>query len=194
MILFLLIIYYLKYDTQIKPAPKPSILINSERSISSDSLAKTQIAPVNSFGPPIRLIIPVIDIDANIQHLGVNLKGEMDVPDNIIDVGWFKFGSLPGEIGSAVIAGHFNGKKNEAGVFANLNKLKKGDQIFIKNDKNQLITFIVKQIRFYDPGYAESIFNSNDNAHLNLITCDGTWDKIKKTYNKRLVILADISL
>lgn len=140
---------------------------------------------------PIRLIIPTININADIQHLGVTQAGEMEVPNNNIDVGWFGLGPRPGERGSAVIAGHFNGKNGKAGVFANLDKLKMGDKLFVKDDKGKIITFVVRESRTYDPGYANDVFNSNDGTHLNLITCDGVWDETKNSYSKRLVVFSD---
>lgn len=134
-------------------------------------------------------MIPAINVDAQIQYLGVNSKGEMEVPSNTADVGWFKFGPRPGEKGSAVIAGHFNGKNGEAGVFANLDKLKEGDLVFIKT-----LTFRVYKTQIYDPGYADEVFSKNDDIYLNLVTCDGTWDGVKKSYNKRLVVFTNLVL
>jgi len=131
-------------------------------------------------------------VNAAIQPLGVTPNGEMDVPGNIVDVGWFKPGPRPGEKGSAVIAGHFDGKNGEAGVFFNLYKLKEGDKIYIKDDKGVSITFVIRESRTYDPGYAEDVFSSNNGIHLNLITCDGVWDGVKKSYSKRLVVFTDI--
>lgn len=144
-------------------------------------------------GLPVRLIIPLINVDAGIQQVGVTPKGDMDVPDNSIDVGWFKLGSRPGEKGSAVIAGHFNEINDQAGVFFNLYQLKKGDNIYIKDDRGTTIAFVVRESRLYDPGYADEIFSANDNAHLNLVTCDGVWDGAKKSYTKRLVVFADLA-
>lgn len=141
---------------------------------------------------PVRLSIPTINVDANIQSLGVNQDGEMEVPSNITDVGWFKFGSRPGEQGSAVIAGHLNGQNDQVGVFANLDKLKVGDKIIVTDTQNISTTFIVREKRLYDSGYADDVFSQSDSPHLNLITCDGLWDKNKKSYTQRLVIFADI--
>jgi LPXTG-site transpeptidase (sortase) family protein len=145
-----------------------------------------------TFGLPVKLIIPPINVSADIQYLGVNPKGEMAVPGNIVDVGWFKLGPLPGEIGSAVIAGHFNGVNNQAGVFANLDKLKPGDKLSVIDDKGVSVTFVVRESRLYDSGFADDVFSQNDSAHLNLVTCDGLWDKVKKSYTKRLVVFTDI--
>lgn len=144
-------------------------------------------------GLPLHLIIPAINVNANVQHLGINEKGEMDVPDNTADVGWFNLGPRPGEIGSAVKDGHFNGKDGASGIFKNLFKLKSGDKLYVEDDIGVMTTFIVREIRTYNPGYEEEVFSLNDNAHLNLITCDGTWDETRKSYSKRLIVFADIS-
>lgn len=141
---------------------------------------------------PIRLVIPVINVSARIQQVGVTSKGEMDVPSVVTDAGWFRFGSRPGEVGSAVIAGHLDGQNGEAGVFSNLNKLKKGDKIFIKDDKDNSITFVVRESRIYSVGYAEEVFSDNSGRHLNLVTCDGVWDEGKKSYSKRLVVFTNL--
>lgn len=141
---------------------------------------------------PVRLIIPKIKVNANIQFLGVNKKGEMEVPSNNVDVGWFQLGSVPGEKGSAVFDGHFNGVDGGSGVFASLDKLVKGDKIFVENAKGSLLTFVVRDSRVYNPGYSEDVFGQNDGAYLNLITCDGLWDKATNGYNKRLVVFAEL--
>lgn len=141
---------------------------------------------------PIRLIIPKINVDALIEYVGVTATGVMEVPDTTINVGWFKLGPQPGERGSAVVAGHFDGKNGEAGVFMNLYRLKEGDKIYVKDNKGASIAFVVREIHIFDPGYANSVFSVSESAHLNLITCDGVWDGARKSYDKRLVVFADI--
>ena len=145
----------------------------------------------NRPGIPIRLIIPAINIKTTIQQLGVNPKGEMEVPNSILEAGWFKNGSVPGEIGSAVIAGHLDGESGEAGVFADLYKLKENDLIYIEDDKGESFVFVVREKRILNSGYAEEVFSLNDGVYLNLVTCDGVWDLNKKSYNKRLVVFTE---
>ncbi len=146
-----------------------------------------------SQGLPVRLKVPSINVDAAIQYVGLTSKRAMEVPNNSVDVGWFDLGVRPGERGSAVIDGHFDGENGDSGVFTNLYKLKKGDKLFIEDDKGVTISFVVRQSRIYAPGYADEVFSLNDSAHLNLITCDGVWDGVKKSYSKRLVVFADAS-
>lgn len=144
-------------------------------------------------GFPLRLKIPSINVDASVEYVGVTDKGEMAVPKDINDVGWFNLGPRPGEKGSAVIAGHIDGVRGEPAVFAKLDKLKPGAILYIEDDKGATITFTVRESRIYNPGYAEEVFSSGSGTHLNLVTCDGVWNGDKKSYTKRLVVFTDIA-
>ena len=117
----------------------------------------------------------------------------MDAPKGPAEAGWYSLGVRPGEVGSAVIAGHSGWKNNIPAVFDDLYKLRIGDKIYVKDDKGGLVSFVVKEIRTYDPkADASDIFGSNDGeAHLNLITCEGVWDPVTKSSSKRLVVFAD---
>jgi len=56
-----------------------------------------------------------------------------------------------------------------------------------------LITFVVRKFQIYNSnGIASNVFNSTDGkSHLILITCNGVWDKVYKSYSKRLIVFAD---
>lgn len=142
---------------------------------------------------PVRLKIPKIDIEADIEYVGLTSEGAMDVPQQPDNVAWFNLGPRPGEIGSAVIAGHSGWKDNRPAIFDNLFKLKIGDKIYITDDQGNTTTFIVRGSRKYDQkAEASTVFSSNDNqAHLNLVTCVGDWNTQDKTHSERLVIFAD---
>jgi len=145
-------------------------------------------------GLPVRLKIPGIDVDAVIEHVGLTPDGSMDTTKGPDGVTWFKLGPRPGENGSAVIAGHYGTWKNGKGsVFDNLYKLRKGDKLYIEDDKGAIISFVVRESRKYNPSAdASDVFGSNDGkSHLNLITCEGIWNKVSKTYSNRLVVFAD---
>jgi LPXTG-site transpeptidase (sortase) family protein len=145
------------------------------------------------FGLPVRLKIPRIGINSVVERVGLTPGGAMGVPKSTNTVAWFELGQRPGEKGSAVIAGHFGIKNGKASVFDNLYKLRKGDKIYIEDNKGKIISFVVRESRRYDPGAnAQAVFGSSDGkAHLNLVTCEGTWNKISKSYPKRLVIFTD---
>ena len=144
--------------------------------------------------PPLRLLIPSLGIDAFVQYVGVNTKGNMGAPDNYTDVGWYRFGTSPGQIGSAVIDGHVDDGLSLPGVFKNLNEIKKGDDIYVVAKDGSEIDFVVTDIQLYPYNAAPTnpIFNRQDKARLNLITCKGTWVAGEKTFSKRLVVFAQL--
>jgi LPXTG-site transpeptidase (sortase) family protein len=141
---------------------------------------------------PIRLIIPGIQVNAAIEQVGITPEGAMAVPRNINNVGWYNPGPRPGERGGAVIAGHYDGENGAKGVFQNLHLLKIADKIYIEDSDGKMTLFIVKESRLYNPDAdASTVFGQSDGSHLNLITCEGTWDQAQKSYSKRLVVFAD---
>ncbi len=150
-------------------------------------------AEQSNFGLPVRFKTPIINVDAKVEYVGLTPEGLMDVPKDYTNVAWYNLGQRPGENGSAVIAGHYGLKNGEEPAFNNLYKLHQGDKIYIEDDKGAIITFVVREIRSYEPNTdASDIFMSDDSkSHLNLITCEGVWDKISKSYPKRLVVFAD---
>lgn len=157
-----------------------------------NSVDNTQVLAINVLNSvqtfPVRLKIPSISVNAAIEHVGVTPAGIMGIPVDTSNVAWFSLGPKPGERGSAVIAGHFDDVNGEDAVFTNLNLLKKGDELFVENNKGEVITFVVQGSGTYDPGYADEVFSRNDGSYLNLITCDGVWDDVKKSFSKRLIV------
>lgn len=154
-----------------------------------------QAKPTESVPYPLRLRIPAIKVDANIKQVGVNEKGNMATPGNFTDVGWYKYGTKPGGRGSAVMAGHLNNALGLDGVFANLNKTKIRDDIYVMREDGSGVRFTVMDIQSYpyDQTPTDAIFNTADGVYLNLITCGGKWLQEKKTYDQRLIVFAKLT-
>ncbi len=156
---------------------------------------KNTISPVQIHaGVPVRLKIPKIRVDAALESVGLTPQGAVDVPKGPVNAAWYKSSPRPGEKGSSVITGHFGiWKGGIPTVFNRLSELKKGDKIFVKDDNGITMTFIVRESRSFKPNAdAAVVFGLADGmSHLNLITCEGIWNKISKSYPKRLVVFAD---
>ncbi len=142
---------------------------------------------------PLRLKIPKIEVNAVIEYVGLNTDGAMGVPKDPADVAWFNLGARPGEVGSAVIAGHYGWRNNIPAVFDDLHKLRPGDTLVIEDDRGASTTFVVRESRRYDPtADASEIFLQSDGiAHLNLVTCEGVWNVATDSYSRRLVVFTD---
>ncbi len=143
---------------------------------------------------PVRIDIDAIGVHAKVQEVGKNAKGEMAAPSDYKTVAWYAPGTRPGAPGSAAFAGHLNNSLSSAGVFANLDKLRVGDLVVITDAQGKKRTFSIIASEIYpaDQPPDELIFATYGPSHVALITCDGAWNKGKKSYDERLVMFAKL--
>lgn len=147
-------------------------------------------------GQPVRLTIPSIGVDADIESVGLSWRGngEMGVPTNFTDVGWYNGGVLPGMPGNAVIDGHLDGKDVPRAVFYDLDRLQPGDVVEVMDEEGNTLTFrVVRSALYdYDAPTADIFTGDASQARLNLITCAGDWDTTAKLYDKRIVVFTEL--
>lgn len=140
---------------------------------------------------PVLLSIPAIDVTANVQQVGLTASGKMAVPNNFRDVGWYRYGTVPGHTGSAVIAGHVNNGLAFPAVFSKLDQLTPGDDIYLTTKNGKKLHFVVVSSQAYSKDAATAdIFSDDSGKLLKLITCTGTWLPSLKTHDQRLVVTA----
>jgi len=151
--------------------------------------------PVPRAGLPVRLKIPKIKVDADIEYVALAADGAMDVPKNYDNTAWYQLGPRPGEQGNAAIAGHVDSKTGKA-VFWDLPKLKAGDEIFVVGDDGVERKFVVTAIESYKRTDAplERIFGPTTNKHLNLITCDpdSGFNRATSEYGGNVVVYTEL--
>lgn len=187
------------FPIQDKPASYVSYAKNLETTgTTSVSVIKGTGSSLIIPAQPDRLVIPVIGVDATIEGVGLskNGSGDMGIPTKVMDVAWYNQGITPGMPGSAVIAGHLNGKVigSTKGTFYDLNKLKVGDLVEIVDKQGKTLKFKVagSQTYNYNASAGEVFLSDTTKARLNLITCAGDWVQSKKIYNKRLVVFTEL--
>ena len=167
-----------------------SFLENSATSPAARPHKQVKLGP----GFPVRLEIPKINVSANLDYVGLTSDGALAAPDTPMSAGWYDKGPRPGEKGSAVIDGHFGWRDNIPAVFDNLSTLQKGDKIYVVDENDRRIAFVVRESIVYgSDGAVPAVFRSSDGkAHLNLITCEGTWNELQQSYSNRLVVFTDM--
>lgn len=165
-----------------------------ETAVVSSTLKAQVVSPTKAAvqATPNYLIIPNAKVNTNIIEVGITAKGNLDVPNNYTEVGWYKYGPKPGQIGSAVLDGHVDNGGSIPGPFKNLRNLKVGDDIYVDMSDGTRVHYKVTLSEVYDtdkfPG--KKVFHENDNKYLKLITCHGKFVKSMDTYDKRLIITA----
>ncbi len=170
------------------PSPKP----RSTKAPTATATPEPTPAPVAAKPVRLRINTPEVKVDAAVEHVGKTPEGAMDVPKAWENVAWFEPGYEPGELGNSVIAGHFDSETGPA-VFYEAKKLKVGDVLEVEDERGKVTKFRVRKVELFDAASAPiyEIFGPSDEAHLNLITCDGTFDREVGQYDKRLVVFSD---
>lgn len=159
---------------------------------SRSAVTKTEV--VTQPGVPVKLIIPKIHVQATVESVGMDYQGRMDIPKNVDNVAWYNLGSKPGDIGNAVIDGHFDKVTGAPAVFYALNTLSPGDKIISIDARGEKYTFLVvrKKDYLFDKFPLHEVFGSSDKPMLNLITCQGIWNKKTKNYSQRTVVYSEL--
>lgn len=141
---------------------------------------------------PVRLAAPAIGVDAPVVHTGITRRGNMAVPSSYRDVGWYRYGTPPGGVGSAVMAGHLDNGASLPAVFNRLSELRPGDELLVYTAEGERIRFVVEDTQTYPfrEVPTEKVFGRSDTARLNLVTCAGKWLSGEATYSERLVVYA----
>ena len=137
------------------------------------------------------IIIRKLSVNAPVEAVGVTANGEMGTSKSLWNVAWYKDGTLPGTLGSAVLAGH-SGAPDELGIFKNIDQLNSGDEIDYRfKDGNTVKYKIYKKATYpVNDMPLKDIFNKTGGKYLNLISCYGNWDYASSRYDKRIVVYA----
>jgi Sortase domain len=150
-------------------------------------------SPGSTFPSPVTLRIPDLKVDAPIEAYGVNSRTrQMDVPHNVTDVAWYRFGPTPGQAGSAVLAAHVDLEGQGPGVFFRLGDLEAGDLIEVLYDDGSELAFEVQARALYPKEELplDAIFSKEGPPVLTLITCGGGFDRDVARYDSNVVVYA----
>ena len=144
---------------------------------------------------PTRLRIPSIGVAAPAVAVGVEDDGEMEVPADVRDVGWYRHGPAPGEPGAAVIAGHVDSREQGRGAFFDLRRLDVGARVEVTDADGNVQRFDVVARRTYDKAVlpADALFARDGPPQLVLITCGGDFDPAAGSYRENVVVYAQPS-
>jgi sortase (surface protein transpeptidase) len=169
-----------------RPTPAPLWQPNSQSLL-------TEVNRADQGPDPVRLRIARISVDAPVGEYGIDLEtGQMDVPANVSEVGWYRFGPKPGEPGSAVLAAHVDLDGYGPGVFFDLEVLEPGDRIEIVYADDTKRTFEVEARATYlkDELPLDVIFSREGPPALTLVTCGGDFNSSISSYDSNVVVYA----
>jgi len=132
-----------------------------------------------------RLSIPAIRVNAGIIGVGVTRSGHLAIGGSVRDVYRWRDGVLPGQAGSAVLAGHTWSKG--PGVFDNLGSLRIGNLVIV--GKNRFKVTRVRRVTGMSSQEVSQLFSDRGKARLVLITC-GDRNNLTGVYRTRIIVNA----
>jgi len=171
---------------------KDVIVVND---FSQSTSTPTEVSEYSvSASEPTRIRIPSVGISTTFEEpLSLNQDRTIQVPDSYEQVGWYKGGVTPGEIGSSVILGHVDSYEGPA-VFFSLGQIEEGALIEITRNDGSVATFSVTALERYEQEEfpTELVYGDVDHAGLRLVTCSGTFDKGEQVYSHNTVVYAEL--
>ena len=137
--------------------------------------------------------IPDLSVKARILQVGVDKNNQVMTPKNIYDAAWYNGSSKPGEMGAAIIDGHYVGPTTH-GIFSKLAQLKPGSKISIERGDGKVLSFSVvknETVPLEKVDMAQMLVSSDTSRPgLNIITCSGKSDPKTFEFADRTLVYA----
>ncbi len=149
--------------------------------------------PADRLAAPARVRLAGIDVDAAVVPVGVDGRGEMEVPEKVDTVGWYRFGPGPGsDAGSAVLSGHVDDRVQGRGAFYSLTDLGTGDPVQVDLADGTVLDYRVTLVERIDKSVlpTDRLFARDGAPHLTLVTCGGEFDYATRNYRDNVVVTA----
>lgn len=175
-----------------------SEILKSDNNVRTNQNVEAQIVtPTQVPNPknPEYLIIPKLNVSVDVESVGKDSAGRMDVPKNHLNAAWYRLGATPGELGNSVIAAHYDTPEGNPSVFYEIDTLLVGDEIIVKDEDGVEYVFKVTDITTYENKNfpIDEVFGSHSKKRLNLITCAGFFDQTISDYTDRTVVFSEFS-
>ena len=157
------------------------------RDASLDSLADSRAAA------PTRLVIRDLGVDATIKAVGVQPDGAMVIPAAPTSVGWYRYGSAPGDpAGNTVIAGHVATREDGPGALAPLRGAKPGMRVTLTTADGIRHRYQVvgRELIMKKALPVDEIFARDGKPLLVLITCGGEYLPELRSHRDNVVVTA----
>jgi len=175
------------------PAPTPRPTSSAPAAVPTEPVPTGPVAAEADAPAPVAIRIPDLSIDQAMVPLGVTPERKLEVPEEWMDIGWWKTGPAPGEAGGAVIAGHVNGDGKPA-VFVDLPSLAVGAQVEVQREDGSVATFVVRSKEQFpkDDFPNERMYTFEGPSFLHLVTCGGSFDTRSGHYDDNIVVFAEL--
>jgi len=158
--------------------------------------AKRYRAPrdVGAVAAPVRLEIPALSIESDLERVGKRTDDTIDVPKRPARAAWYVDSAPPGQPGAAVMLGHVDSKKGPA-VFYRLHELRRGSAVIVYRADGSAVRFVVDKVEQHSkdafPGV--DVYFPTVRPTLRLITCGGNYVRSAGGYQANVIVFASLA-
>lgn len=178
------------------PTPTPTEAATATPSPTRTPPPTPTATPTPFDGAVARIKIPRFNVDAPIEELAINGRGELDTPkDENTSVGWYYIYDKPGWSGNAIFSAHVYYHSDPA-PFMNLAKSAEGDEVIVAmEDGTEYRYTVISNKRYHrdDIPMGDIIWpkeKADYDEWVTLITCGGQLDSTGQEYVSRDVVVA----
>ena len=148
------------------------------------------------YGTPKKLIIKSVDLRVDITSVGLDFKGYLETPEDWEIAGWYRKSARPAEIGNVIINAHYDDSYGKPAAFWELKNVNLDDKVTVLDSYGRAYDYRITNFYYLDTNDPERLQVFENEAlkipALTLITCGGTFLPSEGTYNKRLVVNAEL--
>jgi hypothetical protein len=173
-----------------QPTPQPTPEPGPVPAIATRDAAPSAVAAVPG---PVRLTVRALGVDAAVDPIGVAPDGQLDLPEDVDRVGWYRFGPVPGGAGSAVLAGHVDDQAQGLGALGPLREAAPGDDVQVTDATGATTRWRVVGRELVDKPDLPlgALFGRAGPPRLVLITCGGPFRPELRSYRDNVVVVAE---
>ena len=158
--------------------------------VNTDSLALLSLQSTS----PVTISMPDLAIEMPIEPHGLDVEGQMSLPETPFSGAWYQYGSAPDSIqGSTVIAAHVDSRVYGVGPFSRLREAQAGMAITVTDQAGVLHTYSVTSVERISKAEVDlaKVFTAVGDPHLVLITCGGEFVQEDRYYTDNYIVTAE---
>ena len=140
---------------------------------------------------PDLLRFPDLAITAAVVPTGVTGRGDAQIPRDGDRVGWYRYGSRPGDArGAAVLIGHRDTRAEGPGALFDLDAALPGTRLQVRSGPRTLDYEVVSLRSIEKAALPDTLFRRDGRHRLVVITCGGPYLPEAGGYQENVVVVA----
>jgi len=158
------------------------------------TIRKAELPPADVAVPPVTLRYEAIGATMPIDPVGVAPDGQMEIPEDALRAGWYRYAASPAaEAGAVVVAAHAGSFVTPRGPLYDLRNARQGHLVELTDAAGVTTTWevtAVEQLGKVTIDFSR-YFDRSGPRRLVLITCGGRWDAARQSYDDNIIVTAE---